>query len=112
MSEPRLEGDYYMSYDTDEHRGPEGTTSVGSGTWRIENDEGAWQGTFTGVEFFDHVSTVSMPLAGEGAYEGQTAIWEVVHHPDSADAICNWDVRGVIIEGSPPAAPEPFIGER
>jgi hypothetical protein len=104
-----MEGSYYISYDSDEYRGSQGTTSVGSETWRIENGEGAWQGSSTGVNFADgHPSVLTIALVGEGAYEGLTAIWESVYNPSG---LCSWDVRGVIIEGGPPAVPEPFIGE-
>ncbi len=36
MSDPRLEGDYYIGYDSDDYESPT-VTSVGTGTWRIEN---------------------------------------------------------------------------
>jgi hypothetical protein len=107
ISDPRLAGDYYISYDTDDY----GTTTVGTGTWRIENAQGAWQGSFTNINFPDHTTTVSTPLVGEGGYEGLTAHWESVNHPETSGVLCSWDVRGVIIEGEPPAAPEPFTGE-
>jgi hypothetical protein len=110
MSEPRLEGTYYYASDGDEYRteGVTGVPSVGSGTWRIENDEGAWQGSHTNVGFSDGTfSKATTILNGEGAYEGLTVIWE--EQPDGPT--CTWDVRGLIIEGEVPAAPEPFIAE-
>jgi hypothetical protein len=103
MSEPRMEGDYYLSWNADNFAGG---VLVGSGTWRIENEEGAWQGSFVKADYPDHQTTVSSALAGEGAYAGLTAIWESILNPD-----CTWDVRGVIIEGEPPAVPEPYIAE-
>jgi hypothetical protein len=110
MSEPRLVGTYYYAYDGDEYRteGVTGVPSVGSGTWRIENDEGAWQGSHTSAGFSDGTfSKATTILNGEGAYEGWTVIWEEQHDGPT----CTWDVRGVIIEGEVPAAPEPFIAE-
>jgi hypothetical protein len=105
MSDTRLAGDYYQSYDSDRYASG---VSVGSGIWRIENKEGAWQGSFPLIiQFPDYATTVTTSLVGSGAYEGLTAIWEAVHHPDR----CDWDVRGVIIEGEPPAVPEPFVAE-
>jgi hypothetical protein len=108
MSDPRLEGTYYISYDTDEYRGPGGTTTIGSGTWRIENEEGAWQGSYLHADDPDYATTVWMPLVGEGDFDGLTALWESVYNPSG---LCSWDVRGVIIDGDPPAAPEPYASE-
>lgn len=108
MSDPRLEGTYTIGFDSD-RVSPAGTSgpTVGSGTWRIENDEGAWQGSFPVIQFADHTTTVTTPLVGEGAYEGLTAIWESRHDANA----CSWDVRGLIIEGDLPAAPEPVMAE-
>jgi len=107
MSDPRLEGDYYISYDSDDYRSPT-VTSVGSGTWRIENEEGAWQGSFTNIKYPDSTTIVSTALVGEGAYEGLTTLWESTNHRPSE---CAWAVRGLIIEGDVPAAPEPYTGQ-
>jgi hypothetical protein len=46
-------------------------------------------------------------LTGEGAYEGMSVLWEEVGHWDA----CSWDVRGLIVEGDPPAVPEVYIPE-
>ena len=110
MSEPRLEGTYYYSYDDDQYRtkGVATVPSVGSGTWRIENDEGAWQGSHTNVGFSDGTySAATTILFGEGAYEGLTVIWEERHD----NAACTWDVRGMIIGGEVPKAPEAASSE-
>ena len=108
MSDPRLEGTYQLGFDADtvspaDTSGP----SVGAGTWRIENDEGAWQGSFPVIEFADHTTTVTTALVGEGAYEGLTAIWESRHDASA----CSWEVRGLILEGELPAAPAPVMAE-
>lgn len=107
MSDPRLEGDYYVSYDSDDYRSPT-VTSVGSGTWRIENEEGAWQGSFTNIKYPDSTTIVSTALVGEGAYDGLTALWESTNHRPLE---CAWEVRGLILEGEVPAAPEPYTGQ-
>lgn len=107
MSDPRLEGDYYVSYDSDDYRSPT-VTSVGSGTWRIENEEGAWQGSFTNIKYPDSTTIVSTALVGEGAYDGLTALWESTNHRPLE---CAWEVRGLILEGDVPAAPEPYTGQ-
>ncbi len=104
MSDPRLEGTYQLAYDSDRVTPPETSgPSVGSGTWRIENDGGAWQGSFPVIEFADHTTTVTTQLVGSGGYEGLTAIWESQHDASA----CSWEVRGVIVEGDVPAAPQP-----
>ena len=107
MSDPRLEGDYYISYDSDDYESPT-VTSVGTGTWRIENEEGAWQGSFTNIKYPDSTTIVSTALVGEGAYDGLTAVWESTNHRPLE---CAWAVRGLILEGDVPAAPEPYTGE-
>ena len=106
MSDPRLEGDYYISYDSDDYVSPTGT-SVGTGTWRIENREGAWQGSFTNIMYPGSTTIVSTALVGEGAYDGLTAVWESSHRPVQ----CDWAVRGLILEGDVPAAPKAYTGE-
>ncbi len=80
---------------------------MGTGTWRIENEEGAWQGSYTVLGIGDRSSVVTAPLVGEGAYEGLTAVWESAYDP----VACDWEVWGLIIEGDVPAAPEPFTGK-
>lgn len=110
MSDPRLEGTYHFSYDDDQYRTKGVTTvpSVGTGTWRIENEEGAWQGSHPSIGFSDGTySRATTILRGEGAYEGLTVIWEEQHDY----AACTWAVRGIIIEGDVPTAPEPLSGE-
>ena len=98
-----------LDADSDEYR-TKGVTSapiVGNGTWRIENEEGAWQGSYPVIVFPDHTTTVTSLLIGEGAYEGLTAIWESQHDWDA----CTREVRGLIIAGEMPAAREPFMAE-
>jgi hypothetical protein len=107
MSDPRLEGDYYVSYDSDDYESPT-VTSVGTGTWRIENREGAWQGSFTNIKYPESTTIVSTALVGEGAYEGLTAVWEATNH---RPVECAWAIRGLILAGIVPAAPEPYTGE-
>jgi hypothetical protein len=109
-SDPRLAGDLIACGDA--HRfGPlEGSPSVGSGTYRLVNDGGAWQGSFTYAEWLDPESgeTISSSggtviLAGEGTYEGLYAVLTFL--PDWSD------IRGFIFEGEPPAAPVPPSAE-
>ncbi|MEP7378117.1 MAG: hypothetical protein ABI725_00990 [Chloroflexota bacterium] len=107
MSDRRIEGDYYISYDGDDYL--TGTvTTVGTGTWRIENAEGAWQGSFTNIKYPGSTTIVSTVLVGEGAYEGLTAVWESTNH---RPVECAWAVRGLILDGDVPTAPEPYTGQ-
>ena len=108
MSDPRLEGTYYYSEAADPIVAALPGIMVAAGTLRIENDEGAWQGSMVYAYLSDGTGTTgSTVLVGEGAYEGLSAIWEERFlFPE-----CAADVRGLLIEGGVPAAPEPFIGE-
>lgn len=100
ISDPRLEGTLHVSFDSYElwypERGEDAVT-VGHATWRIENEDGAWEGSYPTVSLtpFD-----SMLLVGEGAYEGLVAAWTSQYDED-----CSWDVRGVIFGGTGIAAP-------
>jgi hypothetical protein len=104
MSDPRLDGDYTISENSNVFSAPgPGTYQLFSGTWRIETKEGAWHGSYTVVGFPDgYVTTVTTPLVGEGDYDGLFAVWEAQY---LGDAACAWDVRGVIVPGEPPAPP-------
>ena len=106
VSDPRFEGRYSISSDADSYYAPGLTAQdvVGAGTWRIENDEGAWQGSFGYMDPLDGGEvTVMVPLKGEGAYEGLTAMVESAH--DSV--ACVWQWRGLVVDGDLPAYPEP-----
>ncbi len=72
-----------------------------SETYRIVNDEGAWQGSSLGAAWDDpgseriDIGGQPLILAGEGAYDGLFAALTFVD---------GWsDIRGVIFEGAPPA---------
>jgi hypothetical protein len=108
MSDPRLEGTYSISFEWDEYLPPgaPGPVRVAAATWRIENDEGAWQGSLTDAYLSDGPGAAgSAVLVGEGAYEGMSALWQEQGDWDA----CTWDVRGLITEGGPPAVPEVYI---
>lgn len=113
MSDPRLEGTIYNTYETDSYAMPGAETGpqVGALTHRIENAEGAWEsraifasdreGSPIGHEGFGAPAEV---LIGEGAYEGLIAIMEVTAELDVAP--CGVEVRGIIFDGAP--VPEPY----
>lgn len=104
-SDPRLAGDLTVCMDAHWFGPLEGSPSVGSGTYRLVNEEGAWQGSTAFAEWLDPESGETMGLgdgvvlSGEGAYEGLYAALTFV--PDWSD------IRGFIFEGAPPAVPVP-----
>ena len=108
VSDPRLEGTLYPAWNEDEYTLP-GTTRPGIVVFtdRIENDEGAWQGSGVLLAFPEARSTSApMVMVGEGAYEGLTAIVGL-----SSRAGDDCAVEGYIIEGSIPAPPVPQTGQ-
>jgi hypothetical protein len=88
VSDPRLEGDVRLASPEDQY--PGGFT-IRTNTWRIENDEGAWQGTMVDVG-----GGGTLVLAGEGAYEGLYVALDVTNPRD---------MRGVIFPAPPPPVP-------
>jgi hypothetical protein len=111
VSDPRLEGTWYLTEDNDNYSGP-GTDGLTIGTWtrRIENDEGAWQGTtHQTIDFPDgeNVGGSAGPyiMVGEGAYAGLTAI--LTHSDGSA---CP-NERGYIFVGTIPSPTVPQTGD-
>jgi hypothetical protein len=55
VSDPRLDGTWTLAWNEDDYQGPQGAANANIVTvvLRIENDEGAWQGTDTLVRFPD-----------------------------------------------------------
>ncbi len=91
--DPRLVGTGRFILDAADHGGfgPEW------GTFRLENEEGAWQGTMSG--FHAPLETrLSGWLVGEGAYEGQTQYREMVADHGAFTAV----IKGIIYPGDPP----------
>ena len=111
VSDPRLDGTWYNSADGDLYSLPGGASGphLATETHRIENDDGAWQGSFVVVGTPDHPSTglqydLQYVLVGEGAYEGLTAVMI------GSDGACP-NTRGYIVEGNVPAPPVPQTGQ-
>jgi hypothetical protein len=109
-SDPRLAGDLIVCGDAHRHGPLAGSPSVGSSTYQLVNDEGAWQGSTTYAEWLDPESGATVGsvggtviLVGEGSYEGLYAVLTFL--PDWSD------IRGFIFEGAPPAAPVPPSAE-
>jgi hypothetical protein len=90
MSDPRVSGTGTGTWNQD---GYPGDIGISWGTYRLENEGGAWSGTFTAA---DGTPTVSSGfLVGEGGYEGLTFYW----HQDMGDQV---SVVGIIFPGDPP----------
>jgi hypothetical protein len=110
VSDPRLEGTLHQAWDADVYTLPGNETegpAFGVFTDRIENDEGAWQGSVVNFSSEDGTFYLGpMVMVGEGAYEGLTAI---VGFVDWNGGDCH--ISGYIIEGTIPPAPVPQTGE-
>jgi hypothetical protein len=103
VSDPRLEGTWYNSVDKDEYSPGPGLYAV---THRVENDEGAWQGSHVILGFPDGEEAAGpVVMTGEGAYEGLAAVAMI----GFGEAPCP-NTRGYIVEGSVPAPPVPQTG--
>ena len=63
-------------------------------TWRIADDEGAWQGSFLDLPIGDGATVATIELVGEGSYDGLTAIGEVA----SSELSCGWEASGFILD--------------
>ena len=111
MTDPRLEGSVYQTWEGDTYRAPGATEDgpvVTGYTVRITNDGGVWESRGTTATFADGSSIGDPPdiLVGSGGYEGLIAIYEVTEEREQG---CVIDVRGVIFEGAP--VPEPYVVE-
>jgi|GEM_PF-3202167 len=127
MSDARFDGTHTLFMDTDEYFFP-GSDPIGypllrSSVHRIENDGGAWQsigsvaylpGSTASGSYLPYTAPLAdrWLLVGEGAHDGLTATWEMsLVEPDcycwdqGHSEFCSWDLRGLVFEGDPPAAP-------
>ena len=94
MNDARVTGTGVIHGENDSY-GPVGPQW---GTYRLENAEGAWEGTWTGALWGDGiVSDVTAWLVGSGAYEGYTYYF----HARGANPM---KVDGIVFPGSPPAS--------
>jgi hypothetical protein len=105
MSDPRVSGCFGVIYNQDTHSGAVGDLSeftVGSGTYRLVNEAGSWEGPNIFLnEGASGTATVSDTgvLVGSGAYEGLSAflVFDFTQNPVS--------VVGAIFPGEmPPVA--------
>lgn len=107
-SDPRLEGTATIRWNEASYPDVDGsgTYELSSYTVRIENDDGAWQGSALDFEGsaaayggVDLESIGTFVLAGEDAYEGLYAVMVEIGGWD--------DIKGVILPAPPPEALAP-----
>jgi hypothetical protein len=103
MSDARLDGDYVLAVTASTVRFADGYEPLWYGSFRIENEDGAWQEmpSLT-LQYPDETaSTRTSALIGEGAYEGLVAIAELTYHPVGIE----FDLQGVVVDGELPPMP-------
>ncbi len=98
MNDPRVTGRGTIRGANDSY----GVVGPQWGTYRLENADGAWEGTWTGALWnTGNASQVTAWLVGSGAYEGYTYYFR-------ARGSNVLEIDGIIFRGSPPApAPAP-----
>jgi hypothetical protein len=103
-TDPRLRGTWVHGSDWDEYPvdgAAEGTSpSITTGTTRIENEDGAWEGSRH--SFWNGQEEIGDPvftLTGEGAYEGLSVVLTMTLSMTE----CVNTVRGVVVEQLPPS---------
>ena len=109
-SDPRIDGTATLAMNGDLYQeadlGPDESSfaDVFVATLRIQNDEGAWQGATYLLDLLNERQFASdiLPLVGEGAYGGLVALTEMRQGTN----ICEWDLKGAIVDGDLPAIPE------
>ena len=106
--DPRFEGEVTLVVNHDRYRS-DGALQVFNSAFSVENDEGTWRGVpDLSLRFSDaEVSGRIQLFIGEGGYAGSYALVDI----QGRQAGEGWTLRGVIFEGEPPPAPEPFVSE-
>jgi hypothetical protein len=102
VSDPRLDGTWRMAWNEDDYGGTSGADIV-TVVWRIETDEGAWQGSDTWARHGDFEGDEpQFVLTGEGAYEGLTAILKFTFEEPCPNAL------GIILDLGVPEPQDTF----
>jgi hypothetical protein len=107
--DPRFEGEVTLVVNHDTYLS-DGALRVFHRAFSVENDEGTWRGVpYPTLQFSDASGSgvATQLFIGEEAYAGSYALAEIQSDP-AAEV---WTLRGVIFEGEPPPAPEPFVSE-
>jgi hypothetical protein len=106
-SDPRLPAIKTTVLNYTEFGQEDAHVAVFTGAHLLEDAEGSWIGTTTGVAYADGSIDGQDILVGRGAYEG---LYAIIHgRAESAPAsggITLW--RGMILAGSPPPTPSPL----
>ena len=76
-----------------------------SGFMRLDNEWGAWEGSFNGARFPDGSALEYGWLTGQGAYEDLSYFHSTRDQVDGTERV----VEGVIWPGEPPAIPDPSL---
>jgi hypothetical protein len=104
--DPRMTGKWIQEehlYLAPSREAVEGEVGIASGTARIDNDAGAWVGTYTHFRIHGCVPVCIgsewYVMEGEGAYEGLTTVFRYNHQGG---------FEGVIMPTDLPALPEPI----
>jgi hypothetical protein len=97
--DPRISGEMWTLHNWERYRDSQGATIVGLAG--IDGEAGAWQGTFHGYASpGDKYLAYQVDLAGEGAYEGLSAMLFMTDNGSS------FDVEGMVFPGELPPLPE------
>jgi hypothetical protein len=109
VSDPRFDGVVIDYWDQDDFMDVPNRYTLGAGTWRVETEVGAWQGSFHNLQLpGDDWATTTFPMYGESAYEGLVAMWELDYLPDAMAGRCGWAIEGLVLETDlVPPPPEP-----
>jgi hypothetical protein len=105
MSDPRLTGAFLIAATMNRYQpvGDEGAAEVFSGTMRVDNDGGSWEGTAigcSGCNTTDGPDTTYVELAGTAEHEGLSAILFIEQMPGFNQPAVSY---GVIFPGEVPS---------
>ena len=102
VSDRRLSGELWSVWNYDE-LGLDGRGgTVAAGTFGVENEEGSWSGTFTGIQYPGSTETLVRGwLAGADAFDGLSAYLSYVHHGTGP-----MTVESMVFPGRVPPYPE------
>jgi hypothetical protein len=95
IDDPRLSGTATIDGNVDVY----GTEAVQWGTFRIENDGGAWEGTYRGVIYGGTQESGTVWLAGSGDYDGLSCYW--TFGGSNSDLVL--EIEGLLFPGEAPA---------
>lgn len=109
IGDHRLTGTLTNQLDVDRYGASAEALEVGSLTWTIENDGGAWTTHFTSFPTEPgEWATATTRWDGSGDYAGLVSLMQIDYLPATAGGDCYWEVHGLVVSaGLLPAYPEP-----